>query len=202
MRRLTTPVLLAGLLVSHPLAVTAQTNLTSVQQFGPASTVLYLPFHVSVGGTFNIETFGPNNIDPMIRLFGGFAQDGPSLGAQLAVNDDGAPASSGWNACTGPGGTCNSLISLFLGTGSYTVATSVWFFAEAEARAGTADFVDPRAAYCNRDGDWSDCSYSLSLSSTSGVATVSVPEPGSGALLLTGLFGLLFVGRKSRIDLS
>lgn len=179
----------------------AQTNLNYFAQFSPGTTVLYLPFSVSLAGVFNAQTSGLNSVDPMIGLFSGASWTGAGLGSSLAFNDDGSPAQAGWNVCTGIGGTCHSLISTFLSAGDYTLALGVFNLTEAEARAGVANFgpdANYGAPYCNANADWSTCNYSLSLTSATGVAVTATPEPSSMLLMGTALTGLAGVVRRRR----
>lgn len=210
--------LAAGVAVTVALApatVEAQTSINYFAQFAQSTTVIYLPFEVFVGSIFSAQTSGLSAIDPMIRLFAGTAFDGPSLGASLAVGDDGGPAQPGWNHCTGNGGSCQSLITINLAPGVYTLALSVFDFTEAEARAGVATFYDPTidpppgtsygdGVYCNAAGDYSNCNYSVTLSSDQGVAAITAtPEPATMGLMATGFVGLAgFARRKKNGSLS
>jgi hypothetical protein len=188
MRRFLTPLVIAGTLAATAPA-SAQTNFTVNAQFSPASTVLYLPFHVFTGGTFNFLTIsGFNQIDPMLRLYTGLSTTGAGLGGLVAVDDDGAPATPGWNDCTGAGGQCNALISALLGVGNYTLAMSVWDFTDLEARTGASSWNDGHQNYCSNDGNWADCNYDVKVWSENG--TAAVPEPASMVLMATGLAGI------------
>jgi hypothetical protein len=119
MRRLLGPIAVAGLLLAQPKSGAAQTNIDYFAQFGPATTVVYLPFYVSTGGAFNLGTKDDDvsalaHLDPHIRLFSGASSTGPGLGTQLGVNDDGAVPQPSYYSCSGAGNTCHSLISMFL----------------------------------------------------------------------------------------
>ena len=189
-------VLVVAAVISVPAHATAQTNIAVNQMFQPLQTVLYLPFVVSLSGTFNLETFGTNPIDPYIRLFSNACFTGGCLGAQLAFDDDGGTASGG-------GSFSNSRINQFLATGDYTVAMSVFLFTEAEARSGTAGFNDfsNLSTFCDDDGDFSDCSYLMTITSNDGIATVvSVPATASIYLIGTGLIAMLGITRRRRED--
>lgn len=197
MRRLLASFAVAALLLAPPKAASAQTTINYNAQFGPSSTVLYLPFYVSTPGAFSIFTSGLNHIDPMIWLF-----SGTGLTTPIGVNDDGAFTSPqpGWNICSGSFGTCNSLINTPLASGNYTVAMSVYDFTLAEAQSGSSNFNNdppPYPDYCNDGGNWASCSYMLTISSADGLATVT-PEPASLVLLGTGLVGLSGMIRRRR----
>jgi hypothetical protein len=197
---------LAGLLVSAPTVARSQTDYSQTAQFSPTSTVQYLPFTVTTSGGFSLFTSGLNHIDPMIRLYTGLASSGPGLGTFLMADDDGGLAQPGWNQCTGLGGTCNSRLNVALGLGDYTLAYGVFNLTDAEARSGVAN-VGPQdvvpgtsyggQAYCNAQGDWSTCSYTVSLHSELGTAVVT-PEPASITLLATGLMGVFGAARRTR----
>ena len=204
MRNIASRVALAALLVAVPSVATSQTDINQHAQFSPTSTVQYLPFTVSTGGLFDINTTGLNNIDPMLLLFQGTSTNGSGLGALLFGNDDGAVAEAGWNVCTGAGGTCNSRIFQSLAAGDYTLAYGIYNLTEAEARSGSSNFgpqdvpggVYPQP-YCNAQGDFSTCNYDVHLFSQTGVATVT-PEPTSLTLLASGLLGVVGAARRKR----
>ena len=199
MRRIAARLALAGLFVIAPSVAMSQTNISQNAQFSPSSTVQYLPFAVSTGGTFNLFTSGIAPLDPMIMLFSGASTNGAGLGALLASDDDGGAAQPGWNQCTGAGGTCHSLITSPLGIGDYTLVFSVYQLTEAEARSGVSNFGldQPRSDYCMADGNWSDCNYDVNIVSRDGVATVT-PEPASITLFATGLLGVIGAARRKR----
>ena len=199
MRRIAALLAVAGLLVTAPSVAMSQTNISQNAQFSPSSTVQYLPFAVSTGGTFNLFTSGVAPLDPMIMLFSGASANGAGLGFFLTSNDDGGAAQAGWNQCSGAGGTCHSLISGPLGIGDYTLVYSVFQLTETEARSGVSNFGldQPAATYCMSDGNWSDCNYDVHISSQNGVATVT-PEPASITLFATGLLGVIGAARRKR----
>jgi hypothetical protein len=169
--------------------------------------VQYLPFTVSTGGLFDMNTTGLNHLDPMLLLFQGTSTNGAGLGALLFSNDDGAVAQPGWNVCTGAGGTCHARIFQSLATGDYTLAYGIYNLTEAEARSGSSNFGPqdvPGGAYpdpyCNATGDYSSCNYDVHILSQNGTVA---PEPASITLMATGLLGVIGVARrkrKSRLD--
>ncbi len=178
MKRLATALVLAAMLHA-PSQATAQTNISQFQFFSPTNTVLYLPFQVLTGGSFTLETFADATvIDPYIFLFSGACWTGGCLGTFLASNDD-----------SGPNSIWDSRIITPLGSGSYTLAMSVWTFSESEARAGSNPFTSGTTG-CDNDGNWADCMYEMTIVSDQGVArlaSTSVPEPASALLVGIGL---------------
>jgi len=206
MRRIASRLALAGLLVTAPGVAMSQTNINQHAQFSPSSTVQYLPFSISTGGVFDMNTSGLGALDPMILLFSGASSNGAGLGTLLLSNDDGAIAQPGWNHCSGAGGTCHSRIFAGLATGDYTLVYGVFNLTESEARSGMSN-VGPQdvvpgtsygdGVYCNATGDWSDCNYDVHILSQTGVATVT-PEPASITLMATGLLGVIGVARRKR----
>jgi hypothetical protein len=199
MRRITARLAVAGLLVTAPSVAMSQTNISQNAQFSPSSTVQYLPFAVSTGGTFNLFTSGLAPLDPMIMLFSNASANGAGLGALLAADDDGGAAQPGWNRCGGAGGTCHSSIFGLLAAGDYTLVYSVFQLTEAEARSGASNFGldQPTPDYCMSDGNWADCNYDVNIVSRDGVATVT-PEPASLTLFATGLLGVIGAVRRKR----
>jgi hypothetical protein len=165
-RRLAAAVLLAAAATAADAG--AQTSITRPFSFehGDAVAVGYLTFDVTTPGTFEVST--SMSSDPMIYLFGGAR---PMLGATLDYNDD------SW-------GSLNSYLSRQLDMGTYTVAVGHYWLEETEARSGLMNS--------------NSMSGTLSVQSRDGFAleTSTVPEPGTWALMGTGLAGLLGAARR------
>ncbi len=200
MRRFFAPLAVAALIGLPVQNAAAQTNFSLFSQFGVANTINYLPFTVTTAGTFTINTSGLNSIDPMILLFSGTSLTGAGLGALLAGNDDGAVAQAGYNVCSGAGGTCHSQILSFLGAGNFTLALGTYDLPEADARAGSSTFKDGNynSAYCSDAGSYATCNYTVTVSSQDGIASETVPEPSTVALLTAGLLGIGGLVRRRR----
>ena len=137
---------------------------TPKKQFSPSQTVLYLPFSVTVAGSFDLETIGTNQIDPYIRLYNNACFTGACLGTFLDADDDGGTPSEQSITFN----YYNSLISgIALGVGGYTVVMSAFSLSDSKARAGSQTVCS--TSHCDDDNDWSDCTYEMTITSGDGV---------------------------------
>lgn len=186
-RSLVRSTLAAAALVAVSATAQAQTSLSStvnLQQNTSGLMVNYLQFEVTTAGTFTALTRAPSH-DAVLFLFAG-SQDMLAGGSGwLAVDDDGCSS-----AVCGPSGSANnSIFTIALGPGIYTLAGSDWPLGEAEARTGINNL--------RANGD-----FTIELSSDQGVAYASnvtaTPEPATVALLGTGLLGVGIVARRRR----
>lgn len=163
----------------------AQTNLSQYVNLlpgVPGSMVNAFSFQVITGGSFTVSTRAPHH-DAMLYLFQGAPG---SFGALLAVDDDGCPSS----VCGPSGSFSNSIFTRALSEGVYTAVGSDFFLSESEARGGWNDV--------RRPGE-----FGIVVTSPTGVAlgvgdVSTVPEPGTVALLGTGMLALAGMGLRRR----
>lgn len=190
---------LAAAALAAPAAARAQTNYSQGFSFaaGPSVPVSYLMLSVQRAGTFNFFTNSvattADRPDPYVYLFNGTTGD---LGTLIGADDDSCDDNPAF--CTGSSNGFDSFLRRTLAVGTYTFAMSRYNFSEAEARSGFADVshgFDATLHITSADG-------TLSAVDASGPVlhppTVT-PEPGTWALMGTGLAGMLAAARRRRL---
>ena len=180
MRLRSLAVALAAVVLAAP-AAHAQTNLSQGFTLSTSSPLVSFSFTVTSGGTFQVFTQAPT-IDPVVFLFGGTDVTAP--GSFIDRNDDGCPEA----LCGASGSYANGLITRNLDVGIYTVVGAQCCTSTEMVQGGTASFSG-------------EAPFPLVVRSEQGVATSAtstVPEPGTWALMGTGLRGIAAAARRRR----
>jgi hypothetical protein len=199
-RALAAALLAASALLAAP-AAHAQASYRADYTFaqGNAVPVGYFTFDVLAGGAFRLYTIsnGALGHDPYIGLYTGSRS---ALGTRLADNDDGCRTNPlGLAGCPGSSNLLDALLTPTLVAGqTYTVVVGAFAVDDNEARSG---FQGVSTAFGARLVLDSQTGRAGNFVVINGTATDSgpvstIPEPGTWALLGTGLAGLAGVARR------
>ena len=178
-RRLAAALLAIASLSAVP-AAHAQTLLSRSGTITPSSPLVSFTFSVTSAGSFDLFTDAPT-IDPALFLFAGSDYTAP--GSFLAEDDDGCREAF----CPPSGSFFNGLITRDLAVGSYTLVGI-------QCCSTAADVQNGRPAV-----SVGEAPLTLRVQSANGIAAAAsstVPEPGTWALLGTGLLGLAGIARR------
>jgi hypothetical protein len=166
---------------------------------GNAVPVGYLTFDVLTAGTFRLYSITPSPFDPEITLYTG---PRASLGTLVAQSDDGCRTNPlGLAGCPGSSNVLDGFFApVLVGGQTYTLVVGQWAVTEQEARAG---FQGVSQAFESRLVLDSPTGTAGNFVVTNGTGPSStVPEPGTWALLGTGLAGLAGVARRRRVAVA
>jgi hypothetical protein len=183
LRALAASLLAISALTAAP-AAHAQTALSQSFTLTSTTPLVSYTFAVTTAGEFSLYSDAPT-IDPVIFLFSGTNVTDPA--AFLARNDDGCTVGS-FAFCQPSGAFANGLITRNLAVGTYTLSAAVCCTSIEQVQTGSVTFA-------------SEAPVTLNVASAAGVASAAsstVPEPGTWALMGTGLLGLAGVARRRR----
>ena len=199
------------LLIASPLRAD---QLSFQNNFTSDDDVIILGFSLTAPGTVTLRTFGyaggingagstvvAGGFDPLLTLFDG-------AGNFLVSNNDGACGVVGTDATTL---NCfDAYLSLILDAGDYNVALTENdnlplgpTLADSFSRVGSgnftcAEFMGSPGGFCDASPSQRGSAWALDIVTPSTVPMAPVPEPDSGALVLSGLG--LFMALRSHFD--
>jgi hypothetical protein len=164
---------------------------------GNAVPVGYVTFDVLTGGAFRFYSITPSPFDPEITLYTGARA---SLGSLVARSDDGCRTNPlGQAACPGSSNTLDGFFApTLVGGQTYTLVIGQFAVTEGEARAGFQGVTQPFSSRAVIDSPTGTAVNFVVTNGTSGVTppTSTVPEPGTWALLGTGLAAVAGLARR------
>lgn len=192
---------IAAVLLASTAASAA--NFSFVGTFAHDSSAAAFDFTIAAPGTVTLATLGyaggtnasgatiaQGGFDPVLSLYG-------SDGFAIDFNDDGAGVAL--DSATGIGG--DSLLSLALGAGSYTVIVSQYDnFGPAFLGGNTFAFSGQpnfRGGFVDFYGSQRNGGFALDILGADSAAITSVPEASSWAMLIIG-FGLVGAAARRR----